>query len=168
MGQCGQVVETRITSAIAWAWRIQMRMTLVFTRWDLFCIVACPLYRLCFCIARLYRNISFIMKTLYMGCQAQPPYGNHCPANAGECAWWDFRPNSRWVQRTWKKSADCPAINCTLFDEADFDRMSVYSDVMHDKHLGTDKVSTSPIVWQLLYIKLENVIMPHGCVCTFA
>ena len=88
-----------------------------------------------------------------------PTHGNHCPANSTECAWYDIRPNARWVGRTYKCSADCPAIESTLYQGADYDRMSVYSDIMHDKYLGTDKVSTPPISSIQMYIGSQTRII---------
>jgi hypothetical protein len=71
------------------------------------------------------------------------PCGNHCPATGkGDTPWWDFRPSAAWVAKTYRSKRECPPVPCKLFDdESPWSRMAVYSDWMHDKHLGTDKVS---------------------------
>ena len=69
--------------------------------------------------------------------------------------WFDFRPNARWVARTWKTEAECPAIESPLFMGSDFGRLAVYSDYMHDKYLGSDKVAMPLLCLMVLLYECE-------------
>ncbi len=72
--------------------------------------------------------------------------GNHCPARKRTCPWYDFRPTAEWVMRTYKTAIAHPDVDCPLIDdEIGITRQSVYSDWMHDKYLGTDKVISQPL-----------------------
>ena len=68
----------------------------------------------------------------------RPIICNHCPANISDCPWNDFRLNSEWVRRTFR--AVGPPLLCGLGKIEGVSRKSVYSDWMHDKPLGSDKV----------------------------
>jgi len=101
------------------------------------CLVVSVLSRTC--IEQSFRLIRFQKRW------TRTIPGNHCPAKTvGDTPWWDFRASAEWVVKTYRRRRDCPPINNTLFtDDSLWSRMSVFSDYMHDKHLGTDKAPYS-------------------------
>ena len=66
-------------------------------------------------------------------------YGNHCPANVTDVPWFDFRLVSEFVKQTYTKHG--PMINCLLRLIIGVTHRTIYPDWMHDKNLGSDKVS---------------------------
>ena len=78
-----------------------------------------------------------------------------CPSNAGSTPWYDFRPNAKWVKAIytepqWRATG---LDKCQLFRLTGLTHLSVASDWMHDKHLGTDRVPLG----LLLYMSLAHL-----------
>ena len=81
----------------------------------------------------------------------------HCPADSklrchSEFAWYDFFPEANWVQGIYGEDGLQRGgwDSCVLFQIDGVTNLSVYPDWMHDKNLGTDKVSS--IIVKLCYI----------------
>ncbi len=87
----------------------------------------------------------------------------HCPCNNHAVPWFDFRPQAAWVglictlmqwmNSQWNRSELFKIIGVTI--------LTVYPDWMHDKNLGTDKV-TSIIIIIMVMIILMTIIMMEG------
>ena len=69
---------------------------------------------------------------------------DHCPANVSDVPWFDFRDGAAWVSRIYTqlqwKAAGLDK-KCFLFGIVGVTNLSIYPDWMHDKNLGSDKVT---------------------------
>ncbi len=62
-----------------------------------------------------------------------------CPANTVDVPWFDFRPGAAWIRRS--HGFNVVARRCKLFAIKGVSNLTWKDDWMHDKNLGTDKVS---------------------------
>ncbi len=83
----------------------------------------------------------------------------HCPANNSSSPWFDFRKSAKWVKECYEAGA--VAMTCKLFTIVGVTRLSIYGDWMHDRPLGTCKVSpplhyvgTAVLRGRLIYIDI--------------
>jgi len=82
-----------------------------------------------------------------------------CPCNVGTVPYFDFRPSAKWIEQIYTVAEWLTSgwNQCEIFKIIGVTNLSIYPDWMHDKNLGTDKVTASCTYSLGLIFVLENL-----------